>query len=254
MKKYIKNFLHSRGFSLTKTTKDPNKPIELNDEENEIIHYVRSNELSMCTTLNLQQTAVAVKYIAMNNIPGDFVECGVFRGGNAIIAAKIFEIHKSEKKVYLFDTFTGMAEPTVHDIKTSSKSPALNKYLLQKRENYIDWAYASIEEVKENFQKIKLLNNNVVFIKGKVEDTLDQESNIPQAISFLRLDTDWYESTKKELEKLYAKLVPGGILVVDDYGSFDGARKAFDEYFKKYSPPPFLSLIDDGARIGVKNA
>jgi hypothetical protein len=252
MKKHIKNFLHSRGFSLTKITKDPNKPIELSDEENEIIHYVRSNELSMCTTLNLQQTAVAVKYIAMNNIPGDFVECGVFRGGNAIIAAKIFEIYKSEKKVYLFDTFTGMAEPTVHDIKTSSKSLALNKYLLQKRENYIDWAYASIEEVKENFQKINLLNNNVVFIKGKVENTLDQESNIPQAISFLRLDTDWYESTKKELEKLYPKLVPGGILVVDDYGSFDGAKKAFDEYFKKHSPPPFLSLIDSGARVGVK--
>ena len=81
---------------------------------------------------------------------------------------------------------------------------------------------------------------------------MDQVSNIPSAISFLRLDTDWYESTKKELEILYNKLVTGGILVIDDYGHFDGARKAVDEYFKKHSPPPFLSFIDNGARIGVK--
>jgi hypothetical protein len=252
MKKYAKKYLYLRGFKLTRITKDPDKPIELSDEENEIIDYVRSHDLSMCTTLNLQQTAVAAKYIAINNIPGDFVECGVFRGGNALIAAKIFKIHKSEKKVYLFDTFTGMAEPTVYDFKTSSKSPALDKYLLQKRENHTDWAYASIEEVKENFQKLNLLTSNVVFVKGKVEDTLNQEINIPHTISFLRLDTDFYESTKKELENLYKKLVPGGILVVDDYGSFNGARKAFDEYFEKHFPPPFLSIIDGGARIGVK--
>jgi len=156
------------------------------------------------------------------------------------------------KKVYLFDTFTGMTEPTRHDLITSSQSPVINKYLKQKRESYTDWVCASIEEVKENFQKCNLLTSNVVFVKGKVEDTLDQESNIPHTISFLRLDTDWYESTRKELEKLWEKLVPGGILVVDDYGCFDGARKAFNEYFEKHSPPPFLSLIDDGARIGVK--
>jgi len=86
------------GFSLTRITKDHNKPVELNDEENRIIHHVRMNNLSMCTTRNLQQTAMACKYIAVNNIPGDFVECGVFREGNAIIAAKIFEIYKLNKK------------------------------------------------------------------------------------------------------------------------------------------------------------
>lgn len=96
------------------------------------------------------------------------------------------------------------------------------------------------------------MEENVVFVKGKVEDTLDQARNIPDAISFLRLDTDWYESIKKELETLYEKLVPGGILVVDDYGAFDGARKAVDDFFYKLLLPPFLSLIDTSARIGVK--
>jgi hypothetical protein len=145
-----------------------------------------------------------------------------------------------------------MTEPTSYDLRTGSKLPTLNKYLSQEREGYTDWAYASIEEVKENFLKCNLLTSNVVFVQGKVKDTLGQESNIPHTISFLRLDTDWYESTKIELEKLYDKLVPGGTLVVDDYGCFDGARKAFDEYFEKHSPPPFLSLIDDCARIGIK--
>jgi O-methyltransferase len=248
----LKKFLFSLGFSLTRITNNSLKPVELNEDENKIIDYVKANNLSMCTTLNLQQTAIACKYIVMNKIPGDFVECGVYKGGNALIAAKIFDLYKSDKKVYLFDTFTGMSEPSKCDVLTDGKLPMLDRYLSVKRENYTNWANASIEEVKENFIKLNLLSDNVIFVKGKVEDTLEEAEIIPKVISFLRLDTDWYESTKKELEKLYEKLVNGGILVIDDYGTFDGAKKAVDEYFKKHSPPPFLSPIDNGARIGVK--
>jgi len=248
----LKKLLFSVGFNLTRVSNNTNKPVELNEDENKIIDYVRANNLSMCTTLNLQQTAIACKYIALNKSPGDFVECGVFRGGNALIAAKIFDMYKINKKVYLFDTFTGMTKPTKHDLRTSDKTLMLTKYLSLQQKDYTDWAYASIEEVKENFKKVHLLKDNVVFVKGEVEKTLDLSINIPNVISFLRLDTDWYESTKKELNILYDKLVPGGILVIDDYGHFNGARKAVDEYFKKHSPAPFLSLIDNGARIGVK--
>ena len=249
----LKKILFAAGFNLTRSSNNLNKPVELNAEENEIIDYVRANNLSMCTTFNLQQTAIACKYIAINKIPGDFVECGVYKGGNALIAAKVFDIYKVNKKVYLFDTFTGMSKPTKYDLRTSDKSSVLSKYLSRQQKDHTDWAYASIEEVKENFRKINLLNNNVIFVKGKVENTLDQVINIPNAISFLRLDTDWYESTKKELEILYDRLVYRGILVIDDYGAFDGARKAVDEYFKKLSQPPFLSLIDNGARICIKS-
>ena len=248
----IKKILYRSGFSLTRIAKDSNAPIELNQEENRIIHYVRANNLSMCSTQNLQQTAIACKYIALNDIPGDFVECGVYKGGNALIAAKIFDMYKINKKVYLFDTFTGMTKPTKYDLRTSDKKPMLFKYLSLQQKNHTDWAYTSIEEVKENFKKVNLLKDNVIFVKGEVEKTLNQHINIPKAISFLRLDTDWYKSTKKELDILYSKLVFGGILVIDDYGYFDGARKAVDEYFKKHPPAPFLSLIDNGARIGVK--
>ena len=240
------------GYHLTRIDGAPSSPIELSDEENKIVNYVRSNDLSMCSTNNLYTTAIAAKYIAQNNIIGDFVECGVFRGGNAIIAAKIFKLYKSENKVYLFDTFTGMSEPGQHDIKTSTKSPAQKKYSDSKKEGYNSWAYASIEEVKENFKKLSLLDSNVIFIKGKVEDTLIQANQLPNAICFLRLDTDWYESTKMELEILYEKLIPGGILVIDDYANWNGVKKAVDEFFKKLEPPIFFTLIDEGARIGVK--
>lgn len=145
-----------------------------------------------------------------------------------------------------------MTEPSVYDLGTTTNYHVLEKYHLRKRDDYTDWAYASIEEVKENFKKIDLLNDNIVFIKGKVEETLEQEINIPHTISFLRLDTDWYESTKKELERLYDRLTLGGIIVIDDYGTFDGTRKAFNEFFQKRTLPPFLSPIDSGARIGVK--
>jgi len=248
----LKKLLFSAGLNLTRVSNNTNKPVELNEDENKFIDYVRANNLSMCTTLNLQQTAIACKYIAVNKIPGDFVECGVYKGGNALIAAKIFDMYKINKKVYLFDTFTGMTKPTKYDQRTSDQTPMITKYIQRRQKDYTDWAYASIEEVKENFKKVDLLKDNVIFIKGEVEKTLDQSINIPNVISFLRLDTDWYESTKKELDILYNKLVSGGILVIDDYGHFNGARKAVDEYFKKHPPAPFLSLIDNGARIGVK--
>ena len=99
---------------------------------------------------------------------------------------------------------------------------------------------------------MNLFDSNVIFIKGKVEDTLVQANQLPNAISFLRLDTDWYESTKIELDILYEKLIPGGILVIDDYANWNGVRKAVDEFFKELVPPIFFTLIDKGARIGVK--
>jgi O-methyltransferase len=250
----IKKLLFSLGFSLTRIANNVVKPVELNEDENRIIDYVRANNLSMCTTLNLQMTAIACKYIVMNKIPGDFVECGVYRGGNALIAAKIFNLYKSDKKVYLFDTFSGMTEPSKYDVLTDGKLPMTDKYLKVKRETHTNWANATIGEVKRNFAKLNLLSDNVIFVKGRVEETLEEAEIIPEAISFLRLDTDWYESTKKELDKLYEKLVIKGILVIDDYGTFDGAKKAVDEYFKRYSPLPFLIPIDNGARICVKVA
>ena len=91
---------------------------------------------------------------------------------------------------------------------------------------------------------------NIILIQGMVENTLLNKDNIPDQISLLRLDTDFYESTKIELEILFPKLVPGGILILDDYGYWSGARKAIDEYFKntKY----WLHYVDPSCRYLIK--
>lgn len=94
--------------------------------------------------------------------------------------------------------------------------------------------------------------NNIVFIKGKVEDTLIKEAQ-PEKISLLRLDTDWYESTKAELEHLFPKLEKEGVLVIDDYGHWQGARKAVDEYFSKNKINILLNRVDYTCRMGIKN-
>lgn len=91
--------------------------------------------------------------------------------------------------------------------------------------------------------EVKELSSQVILIEGDVLETLVKTQNIPGKISVLRLDTDWYESTKKELEVLYPKLAVGGVLMIDDYGYWGGAKKAVDEYFADI-PRPFLQYTD----------
>jgi hypothetical protein len=90
----------------------------------------------------------------------------------------------------------------------------------------------------------------VHFVEGRVEDTLP--AHAPEQLALLRLDTDWYESTRAEMEHLYPRLVPGGVLIIDDYGHWEGARRAVDEHFAAHGPAPLLHRIDYTARIAVK--
>lgn len=251
VKNWVKNYLYRHGYTIIKNFNSNFVPIEFFDEDLDLINDVRANDLSMTSTLNLYSTVLACKYIIQNEIEGDFVECGVFRGGHSIIAAELFRRYKVEKKVYLFDTFQGMTKPSEFDIKTTTREPAIHKYNATYDQKFSHWAYASLDEVKGNFKK-RQINKNVIFIQGDVIETLQNKLNYPQAICFLRLDTDWYDSTKKELEVLYPHLVQGGILVIDDYGSWEGVRKAVDEYFYNNKAKPYFSLIDSAARISVK--
>jgi hypothetical protein len=224
----------------------------LNSEVKEIIEFVQNKNLSMCSRENLMFTAIVCEFILSTEIKGDFVECGVFRGGNSLVAASVFKSYGQKRKIWLFDTFAGMTEPTKYDVRTRDGTRVMDKYLSRKRNTYTDWAYAPIEEVKANFKEADLLSEEIVFVRGKVETTLENTANLPLKISLLRLDTDWYESTKKELEVLYPKIEKDGFLIVDDYDSFDGSRKATDEYFAAQPFPPFLSSIGNGGRLGQK--
>jgi hypothetical protein len=192
----------------------------------------------------------AIKYLNRAGVEGAIVECGVWRGGNMLIAKDLCNEEKANRKVYLFDTFTGMSEPTDHDV-SSLGDVALDEYRARQRDGDYNWALASLEEVRQNFERAGLLDDNVIFVKGKVEYTLLEPANVPDQIALLRLDTDWYESTRIELETLFPRLASGGVLIIDDYGHWEGARRAVDEYFMPR--PVLLVRIDRTGRLVIKN-
>lgn len=234
------------------TSRKSQFPVEMTDEDIELIRYVIDNDLSMVSLLGLCSTLSAAKYICENGIEGEFVECGVWRGGNAIIAAEIFKRFGSEKKVFLFDTFEGMTQPTEDDRALSDGTMAMGQFLASDRGVYNEWCFASQEEVRSAFASRKLLSDSIIFVQGAVEDSLVDEGNLPHKIALLRLDTDWYESTKKELEVLFPLLSIGGCLIIDDYGYWSGSKKATDEYFEKAGRKPLFHVTDSARRIGIK--
>jgi hypothetical protein len=196
----------------------------------------------------------AVEYIGRRGIKGAIVECGVWRGGSMMaVALTLMRLRQTERELFLFDTYEGMSEPTPSDVTTTSSTPAVA--LLGSggdRERNPAWAYASLDEVKANLMATGYPVQKVHFIKGKVEETLPTLA--PPKIAILRLDTDWYESTKHELEHLYPRLALGGVLILDDYGFWEGARRATDEFFARPEAKVLLlNRIDSTGRIAVKH-
>jgi len=225
-------------------------PVEISEADKLAFQYVRTNQLSTSTDERLFATIMACRYVVEQRIEGDFVECGVWRGGNSVLAASVFKSMNAGRAAWLFDTFTGMTAPTKDDVNFRGEI-ADSKFRASQREGYNDWCYAPLDEVTANFEKAGLVSNQVRFVKGDVAQTLADSNNLPKTIAVLRLDTDWYESTKAELEVLYPRLANGGILIVDDYGHWGGARKAVDEYFDR-GRRPFFQYIDQTGRIAVK--
>ncbi len=251
LKKTIRSGLYSLGFDLKRRPTSLRFPVEFTNIEKQAFDYVRSHDLSMVSDERLFATILACKHVVEQDVAGDFVECGVFRGGNAILAKFIFNAYGVDRKVWLFDTFRGMTEPLAIDIGTSSGEDALEQYRKMDRGDHNDWVYCPLEQVKANFAEAGLLDDRVVFVQGDVLETLNSQP-LPAAISVLRLDTDWYESTKKELEVLYPRVSSGGVLLIDDYGHFQGAQKATDEYFSSGVQRPLLNYTDYTGRVGVK--
>lgn len=155
------------------------------------------------------------------------------------------------KKVIGFDTFDGMTSPENIDEDYRGRNADVLMKSTLKIENIKNiHAYCSLEQVNRNFDNIGIKKGSINLIKGKVEETLLIPNNLPRKISVLRLDTDWYKSTKIELEVLYPLLVKGGVLIIDDYGHFKGAREAVDEYFKNQKI--WLHNIDYSCRLLIK--
>jgi predicted O-methyltransferase YrrM len=189
----------------------------------------------------------AVEYVIQSGIPGDFVECGVWRGGSAMMIAYVLKkMGVTDRKIYLYDTFAGMSEPTKAD--SAKGDEVLATWKERQKGSVNEWCYASLTDVKQNMGSTNYPSEMLVYVEGKVENTIP--SVAPEQIALLRLDTDWYESTKHELEHLFPRLAKAGVLIIDDYGSWPGSRKATDEYLK--NKPMLLQRIDSSGRMGVK--
>lgn len=246
----INKLVNKVGYSLKKTSDEPMFPPDFNERHKNIIDKVRP--YTMTSPERVAALVDAVDYICRHNIEGSIVECGVWKGGSMMATLLALNHHHANNRaVYLYDTFEGMppAEEVDKNFK-DQKAEVLLEAENYKKEQSVVWAYSSLEEVKSNIYSIAYPKEKIHFIKGKVEDTIP--STIPDKIALLRLDTDWYQSTKHELEYLYPLLMPGGVLIIDDYGFWKGARKAVDEYFVGSKQPYFLHRIDDTGRILIK--
>jgi hypothetical protein len=214
--------------------------------------YERCRSYTMTSWERLYSLHMAVRYIVRGNVPGDFVECGVWRAGSMMmVALTLLTLGCTNRRLLLFDTFEGLPKPDeALDVDIWGNRGIDGWRPHKKTDQSSDWAYASLEEVRANLESTGYSMNRVSFVKGMVEDTLPAQA--PEAIALLRLDTDWYSSTRHELEHLYPRLSRNGVLILDDYGHFQGARKATDEYLKTLDKPPLLIRVDYAGRIAIK--
>ena len=225
----------------------PGFPIEANSFHRSVIS--NASQYSMTPTSRMWALIQSVEYVNKNKISGDFVECGVWKGGNLILLSATQEYLGISRVIYGFDTFLGMVAAKSIDLDFRGES-AMEMMANTPKINgeHSIHAFASLDLVKNNLSKNN--SKNVKLIQGDVAETLLNIDNLPKKISILRLDTDWYESTKVELEVLYPLLEPGGILIIDDYGHYEGARKAVDEYFQ--NEKPWMHYIDYSCRLIIK--
>lgn len=199
----------------------------------------------------------AVRYVANRHIPGAIVECGVWRGGSVLVMIRTLQaLGVSDRDVFLFDTFEGMTAPTEHDTSRFAE-PASETWKASEEAGTLPWATVfgadvfDVNDVRTLILGTGYPSERIHIVKGRVEETIPDQA--PEAIAVLRLDTDWYESTKHELEHLYPRVSDGGALIIDDYGHWDGARRAVDDYFSENGEPILLSRVDYTARIAVKH-
>lgn len=212
---------------------------------------------TMTGPARVQALIDAVRYCVRRGIPGDFAECGVWRGGSVMaMLLTLRELGIEDRDIHLYDTFEGMTAPTVHDTSPVAP-PASETWAQAEASGERAWgevfspAVFNLEDVRRAVLGTGYPAERVHFVQGPVEQTLT--AHVPDQLALLRLDTDFYESTRAEMEHLYPRLVAGGVLIVDDYGHWEGARRAVEEHFAGHGNPLLLSRIDYTGRIGVKH-
>jgi hypothetical protein len=225
----------------------PSFPPDFDEEIKETIRLVRP--YTMTSPDKLHALISSVRYLESAKIPGAFVECGVWRGGSMhAVARSLDHLGVYDRELFLFDTFAGMTEPTDRDV-TIGRTRSAAELLSTQRKTANVWAIASLKDVRTGLETLPYPIKRFHLIQGRVEETIPDQA--PEQIALLRLDTDWYESTRHELAHLYPRLASGGVLIIDDYGTWQGAKEATDEFVASLAQPLLLLRAGRG-RVAVK--
>jgi hypothetical protein len=226
--------------------RDAAPPADLAGDAAFMAAWERCRAFTMTSIERMHSLWTAARHVALAGLAGDVVECGVWKGGSSMLAALALQsAGDTTRHLWLYDTFSGMTEPTGKDVDLAGKK-ARDEWSAKKA----DWCASPLDEVKAALATTGVAPQRLHFVVGKVEETIPKEA--PQEIALLRLDTDWYESTKHELLHLWPRLVSGGLLIVDDYGHWAGARAAVDEFLAAQKAPLLLHRIDYTGRIAQK--
>lgn len=244
-----KKAIQKLGIDVIRTSKTHTYPTDFTEHIKLICDAVKP--YTMTSPERVNALVNAVDYLVLNKIEGAFVECGVWKGGSAMaMLLALKQLGDEARELYLYDTFAGMSPPTSVDVSIGG-GVALDKFSEKKIDGESsDWCYSSLDEVTNNVLSIGYPKEKIKFIEGKVEETIPKV--IPDEIALLRLDTDWYESTKHEMIHLFPLLKQGGVLIIDDYGHWEGARKAIDEYIAENNIRILLNRIDYTGRVALK--
>ncbi len=254
----IKKYLQRRGYSIIHSDHEHLFSFSKQDIYDEvrclgndfIAHWNSANTYTLGTEEKIRDVIEAVRYVTVNNISGAFVECGIYSGGIATLMATLALRFDSMRDLYFYDTFEGM---TMYNKDKDEKESTLKNRPVLKPAFEVGGLAKSEHILINGLKNLSYPENKYNIIKGDVLKTLNDEKNLPEKIAILRLDTDLYDSTKKELEVLFPRLVKGGVLILDDYMSFPGQKKAVDEYFDKINFKPFFARGDFESRVIIKN-
>ncbi len=248
-KKFIKKIFNLLGFNIIRKNNFNDRwadfTIECNKDDK--INIDNALKYSLCTKPNLWSLIQSIKYISEKKIKGDFVECGIFKGGSLGLMAHYAQKYQIDCKVFGYDTFeVGFLKSSLNSKDISIKGKKIEP------ETKIDNFYPTKNEVEQILKKFFTDEKySPKLIKGDILKTLKEEKNIPNNISLLRMDTDLYSTTKLQLETLYPKLEKGGVLHIDDYGMCPGVKAAVDEYFGNQTI--WLHRVDLSCRLMIKD-
>jgi len=229
-------------------------PEDFTAEEREICRSVA--RYTMTSNERIVSLIRAVQYVERFRVPGAVVECGVWRGGSMMAIAKmLLALNSTGRELFLFDTYSGMPDPCdadvdIHDRSGSALVAELRNLPREQQAERHVLALCPLENVTANLLSTGYPQERLHFIEGRIENTVPALA--PDRIALLRLDTDWYESTRHELTHLFPRLSRHGVLIVDDYGHWRGARRAVDEFLEQSREPIFLSRIDYTGRLAVR--